>query len=301
MTSVQLDLLLRIVVLPAAAGAIAVLLARFLVTRETPRAALLAVGAAAGAVVAYLGLAGVPPWPPIDSIGWIPLATIAALVALLAVSRAPDRRPAIGVAALVVVAAGAAYLVGKPAWTRMGLGAAAPWIALSAVAVGAIAQGLTWSAERLHPAAIGGALLATTVGAALASALSHSALLGMLLGGVASVIGALTVGAVVLRVPLRGRAVMGVVALAVAALLLYAKLFASLPTTAIALLAASALAGTAIAALPSFRGRAVVAPVLALALAALAVISAHRAAATREAAFVRADTAQMMRGSVRDI
>lgn len=297
MTSVQLDLLLRIVVFPAAAGAIAVLLARFLVTREAPRAALLAIGAAAGAVVAYLGLAGVPRWPPIDSIGWIPLATVAALIALLAVSRAPDRRPLLGVAALIVVAAGAAYLVGKPAWTRMGLGSAAPWIALAALAVGAVAQGLTWSAERLHPAAVGGGLLATTVGAAVASALSHSALLGMILGGVASVVGALTVGAIVLRIPLRGRAVMGVVAIAVAALVLYGKLFASLPTAAVLLLAASALAVTAMAALPSFRGRAVIAPLLAVALAAAAVGIAHRAALTREAAFVRAGDAQMMRGS----
>jgi hypothetical protein len=108
---IQLYLALRIVVIPAALAALALLAARFAGAHRKPGTRIVAIGAGAGALAALIGLAGLPPFPPVDSIGWIHITTALALVALPFLDRGPSD---LGIFA--VVAAVAAFLVGRPVW-----------------------------------------------------------------------------------------------------------------------------------------------------------------------------------------
>jgi hypothetical protein len=276
-SSVQLYVALRMVAIPAAAALAAVVIARLGSARDTVSARVLGVGVGAGAIAAHLGIAGFPPIPPIDTIGWIAPAIAVALVLLLVVERSPGA----GVAVLLVVGAATGYLIGKPVWSSMS--AAAAWIALVALAVAGAGSGLAFAAERVHPAAVLAAITVALAGSAVACVASHSALLAMVLGGFAVATGAATVGTLVLRVPARGRTLPGVLAVGATAIVLYARLYSALPVPAAALLAAAFLAPAIVAALPRFRGRSIVAIVVAAILAAGAAGLALRAGAAAEA------------------
>jgi hypothetical protein len=295
MTSVQLYVLVRMLVIPVALASAAVVIAR-LVSGERLRSALLATGAAAGVVAANVGLAGVPPLPPIDSLGWVPLAALAAMVVLVAVETVAGGRTWPVVLALVGLALAAVYLVGRPTWSRMDAAPAWAWIGLVALSIGAVGGALLWASTRLPAASLGLALVAITAGASVTMLLCHSALLAMILGGIAATAGALTAGGLALKVGVRGRAALAVLTIAVAGLVLYGRLYAEVPRSAAALLAASALILAPIAALPRRRVRAIVAPLAALLLALAAVAVAHRAGAALYGSAVLAPTARGPRG-----
>jgi hypothetical protein len=267
-TSVQLWVILRMLVIPAVAASAAVVVARAVAPAARPW--VLALGAAVGVIATNLGLAGVPRLPPIDTIGWIPIAVGGGFVVLAAFEWPAARRPGLGLGALAIVAAFAAWAIGRPTWAQIGAGRSLGWIGGGALAVVAVAGGAASAATRIPPLAVGLALVATTAGGALAAAASHSALLAMVLGGVAATIGALSIGGRVLGRPIGDGATFGVLALGMAGPILYGALYASLPLAVAALLVASGLAPLVVARLPTFRGRAVLAPVLALALAGAA-------------------------------
>jgi hypothetical protein len=277
-SSVRLYVILRVVLIPAAAGALAILAARLAARRASSVPRILTVGAAVGAALAHLGLAGIPPIPPVDTIGWIPFGTLAAFLLLLpAAGRLADFM------AVLVVLGATAFLVGKPVWSQGSVPAAALWIGLMAVGGAIAVDGLAWSAERLPPTPMLIAVLLTTVGASISCVASHSALLAMLLGGVAATLGALAFGGLILKVKVGGRGVFGVLVVTAAGVVLYARLYSALPAAATILLCASLFAPIAVAALPRFRGRVVLAPILAAVLAVGAAYIANRAGADKEA------------------
>lgn len=275
--AIHLFLALRIVVIPAGIAALALVCARSLTRRPDTATRMAALGGGAGVLAALIGLAGLPPVPPVDSIGWVPIATGLAIVAVPFLGRGPG---ILGV--LVVIAAAAAYLIGKPAWSTAGAGVTALGIAGTAVAVVAVSAGLAWSAVRLHPTAVYLGFTVAAIGAALSCVLSHSALLAMICGGIAATAGTLAVGGAILRVPLRGAAVAGLLALPAAGVLLYARLFSALPALTVVLLVAAGLAPALAAALPHFRGRSIAAIVLAAVFAAGAATVAMRAGTAAE-------------------
>ncbi len=261
--SLPLYLLVWVVLVPAAPGTLAVAAARLAAGRaRVARNRLLIIGAALGAGAAHLGLAGVPSLPPADTIGWIPLGTAAAALLLL-----PGAGRRAELAAILAVMAATAWLVGKPVWSQASAPAAVTWIAALAAGGALAIDGLRWSSERLAPAAALFALVATLVGASLACAADHSLLVALMLGGIAANAGALAVGGQILGARPSGRGVFGVWVVAGAALVLYAHLYDELPSSVTMLLAASLVAPVAVALLPRFRGRSLLAPILAAALA----------------------------------
>ena len=275
--SLPLYVLVRVVLVPAAPGALAVVAARLAAGRARVVTRLLIIGAALGACAAHLGLAGVPSLPPVDTIEWVPLGTAAATLFLLpGVGRRAD------LAALLAVLAGTACLVGKPVWSQALAPAAMMWIAAIAVGGALAVDGLRWSTERLATAAALFPLVATLVGASLACAAGHSVLVAMMLGGIAANVGALAVGGLVLGARDCGRGLLGVWVVAGAALVLYARLYDGLPTSVTMLLGASLVAPVAVAALPRFRGRSILAPILAAALALGGAAVARSVAAEKE-------------------
>jgi hypothetical protein len=275
----QIYLALRIVIIPAGLTALALVAARAVADRPGLAARLVALGAGAGVLGALIGLVGVPPLPPTDSIGWIP---IAALVTLLVLPFLEGRDRGVAIAT-VVIAAAAAFLVGRPAWSAAGAGTTALGIAGMMAAVTAVAWGLAWSSStRLAPIAVYLAFTVAAVGGALSAVFSHSALLAMVLGGIAATAGTLAIGGAVLGVTVRGRAVAGLLAIPAAGVVLYARLFSALPVVSLLLLVAAALAPALAAAVPSFRGRSALAIVVAAVLAAGAATAAMRAGQAAE-------------------
>ena len=112
--SFQIGMGLQIVGYPALAAAAGLVVARLLPAGSRGRGAALAAAAGAGLLTSHVGLAGAPPWPPIDSIGWIPIVTGATAIALaVAALVTPRRRTALVTGALLVVAA---FLVLQLGW-----------------------------------------------------------------------------------------------------------------------------------------------------------------------------------------
>jgi hypothetical protein len=89
---VQLELGLTIVGHPALAASVGLVIARLLPAGSRTRAAALTATAAAGMLTSHVGIAGQPPWPPVDSIGWIPIFTAGTALALLIAALAAPRR-----------------------------------------------------------------------------------------------------------------------------------------------------------------------------------------------------------------
>src|SRR3954463_1288418 len=107
--SVQIDMGLQIVGYPALAASIGLLIARLLPAGARARGAALALAAGAGLLTSHLGLAGRPHWPPVDSIGWIPIVTgVTALVLAIVALALPRRAAAVVTGGVLVVASLAA-------------------------------------------------------------------------------------------------------------------------------------------------------------------------------------------------
>src|SRR5688500_559145 len=102
--SFQLGVGLQVVGYPALAASVGLVVSRLLPAGSRARAAALALTAGAGLVTSHVALAGAPPWPPVDSMGWIPIATAAIAVMLaLAAAVAPRRRATLITGALLAV------------------------------------------------------------------------------------------------------------------------------------------------------------------------------------------------------
>jgi hypothetical protein len=235
------------------------------VTRSTVvrRAAVLAAGS--GIVVAHLVDVGVPRLPPIDTIGWIPFAIAFLSLALL--------RDVPRIERLIItfcVATVATRLVGRPIWPS--LLDAAPW-ALLAGGVATLADASLDVASGAMPAAaplLGFAM--TMASGSIACLFGHSALLAQVLGASAAVTGACGVVAIFVE---PAKAVASVVVVSTVTVLVYARLYATLPLVVVALLMASAAAPVIASSLPiSRRARAVVAVAAALVLGVAAAVCA---------------------------
>src|SRR5262245_46420235 len=111
-TSVVLYVAIRVIGLPIVAAAAGLIAARLAGARPGA-AGFVGVGAAVGIGVALLGLAGVPALPPVDSIGWIPIAVAATIIVLIPTGGMRG----VPLVAVFVLAAASAYLVGRPVWT----------------------------------------------------------------------------------------------------------------------------------------------------------------------------------------
>lgn len=254
-----LRLALNTLVLPVVPVAIA-----FAFSRRSVAAGALA--AASGIVVAHVVVVGVPHLPPIDTIGWIPIAAAVTCIGLLL-----ERRPVVRLVFTFVIATTTIRLVGRPIWHS--LIDAAPWALLAGAGTSAIAGSLEVASRRMPPA---GALIAfamTMAGGSLACLFGRSALLAQVLGASAAVIGASGIVAIFV-VPAKTLA--SVAAVAALAVMAYASLYATLSSVVALLLSGSAIAPFVASLLPvAPRVRAVVAVVMAIALGSAAAVCAR--------------------------
>ena len=256
-----LRLALNTLVLPVVpvAGAVAVALAmRSVAARRSAGA----IAAAAGIVIAHLINVGVPRLPPVDTIGWIPLATAAMSLGLLV-----EPRRALRLALTFVVATVATRLLGRPVWHSVA--DAAPWSLLVGAVATVVDGSLAIASRRIPPAATLLAFAMTMAGGSIACLFGHSALLAQVLGASAAVVGASGVVAIFVE---PAKTIASVAVVAAVTVMVYARLFATLSTLAAALLVASAVAPLVASLLPlGRRARAVVAVILAIALGAAAL------------------------------
>ena len=230
---VVLHLALDTIVWPALPVAIGALASRA-VRADAARAAISALALAIGIALAHVLDAGVPRLPPIDTIGWIPIAAIAALL----IAIAERRGGAIARAAIAfVVMTLAAWKIGRPVWPT--IADLAPYPLAIGAATAVIAAALDRSASRVPPAVVLIALAIAIAGGSIACLRGHSALLAQLLGATAAVTGAAGLAAIVVA---PSRACTSIAVIAAVAVLVYARLFATLPLPAVALLACAALA-----------------------------------------------------------
>ena len=265
-----MDMILSIglytVLIPGGAAALAALAMRFMRPESVTRAVAAAFGVAVGPVIAQLGIAGMPPLPPIDSMGWIPMVTLATLLLLIPWEGSPRLRGVGWIVAGLAAAVGA-YFVGKPTFSQASAGTMALGLGVVGVGAAVVLASMESAKARVPLWAVLGSLLVAVTAASIASVLSATALFGMLLGSVAAAIGGLTFGGLVLRSLTWSRAAVGVLVVTVAMQLLYVKLYAGLPTLGVALLGAAFLAPGLASLLPSSaKARATIAIALALAL-----------------------------------
>lgn len=256
------------VLVPGGAAALMALVMRYLKADGAARGVAAALGVSVGPVLAQVGIAGMPPIPPIDSMGWIPMVTLGTMLLLVPWEGSPRLR-VIGWIVTALAAAVGAYFVGKPTFAPASLGVVA--LGLGVVGVGsAVVVGVMESAKDRMPLwAVFGALLVAVTAASIGSVLSETALFAMLLGSVAAAVGGLTVGGLVLKSLAWSRAAVGVLVVTAAMMLLYVKLYAGMPTLGVALLGAAFVAPGLAALMPgSPKSRAAVALVVALALGA---------------------------------
>ena len=136
---------------------------------------------AAGIVVAHIVIVSVPRVPPIDTIGWIPVAAAFASLGLLV-----DGRVAARLGLVFVIAAIMVWLIGRPVWT---IASGAPWILLAAAMSTNIVGSLEIADRRIPPAATLLAFAMMIASASIACLFGHSALLAQVLGASAAVIG----------------------------------------------------------------------------------------------------------------
>jgi hypothetical protein len=251
--TVVLHLALTTIILPVAPVAIAL---------ATRRRMFTGLAAIAGIVVAHVVDVGVPPLPPIDTIGWIPFA----IVAMSACMLIDDRRVA-RAAITFAIAAIATRSIGKPVWHS----ALARALLVGAITA-AVAAAHDHAARRTTSSAELLAFAMTMAGGAIACLFVHSALLAQVLGASAIVIGASAIAA---RFVTPATSIASVAAVATSTVLVYAHLYAALPTTAAMVLVGSAVAPFAAAWLPiAATWRAVVAVASAMVLAAAAAYCA---------------------------
>jgi hypothetical protein len=259
--------LLTTALLPAGAALAVALGGLKLAPREGDRPLLTGLAAGAGLLVAFLGIRGLPPVPPVDTLDWIPFLLAAAwLVGLGGDALRARVSPWAVLETWAWVAAAGFVLVMRPLFEGSLEGIAAPLHVLGAVVVARLAFGLTSRAAlKVSPHATFAALALTSASSAGVVVLTNSALLGQLLGGVTTVTAALAVASW-LRPALRpGFGAIGAVLAVSQGLLLYALHYIETPTAAIVALAL-APAGAWLAALSQHRWKALGLALLAAAL-----------------------------------
>jgi hypothetical protein len=275
---VLISIIVFAVILPAGLAAAGGLVARWLRPASAGRAEATAVGLTAGLIASHLGSAGIPPWPPTDTLGWVPFVTLAALLLMTPFERGTPRLAPIAWVILLGLGATAAYLLGRPTWSQsspgtvaLALGSMAVWTTLSTFALEA-------ASRRLPPWSVLLSLAATAGGCAAASVFSHTALVGLLFGGVAAALGGLALTGLVLKSVPPARAALAIVTLTLAVLLLYVRLYAYPPLGLgpLVLLGLSFFVPLAASLLPErSRSRPFAAIALAAVMAALAALLAH--------------------------
>ncbi len=246
-TSFQLGMGLKIVGYPALAATLGLVVARLLPVGSRSRAVALVLAAGAGLVTSHIGLAGKPPWPPIDSMGWIPITTAATALALAVVALAVPRRALTVVtgAVLAVAALLAMYYAGRPTFLR----SFDRYVPLAGLAVAGVLAGAGLSPRAgelsLRPAPWL-AWIVVAAGLAGCTLWSHSALMAMLLGSAATTAGVIGVGSAVLGIRDVGAAPAGVFLVHLAATAVYSHLYAKLPGWVLATALLAALAPIAV-------------------------------------------------------
>lgn len=275
--SFQIGIGLQVVGYPALAATAGLVVARLLPAGSRARAAALALAAGAGLVTSHVGLAGAPPWPPVDSMGWIPITTaVTAILLAIAAAVVPRARTALATAALLGAATLAAiYLAGKPTFTRH----LDRYYALAALATGGVLAGaglLPLAGERSVRPAPWLAWIVVAAGLAGCTLWSHSALVAMLLGSAATTAGVIGLGSAILGVKDVGAAPAGVFLVHLASTAVYSHLYARLPGWVLAAALCAALAPIAIAVAAGGRRRYVAAAVGLAVAAGLTAVAAKR-------------------------
>ena len=244
----EIQMGLAIVGYPAVAAGIGVLAARIAKPQSPLRQAALAAAATAGLVTSHIALANMPKWPPVDSIGWIPITTVlVGVVAIVLALFADKRRFAAPV--IAVAAAAALYFAGKPTFAR-GIGQFLP-IGLGAlIIVGSNVAGAAAVGRKAFPLASWLTMLITAAIAGLCALWTPSALMAMLLGSMATTAGALGIGGLVLRINEPAPLAQGVFLSHLGATLVYTHLYAKLPTLPLVLLGAAVALPTLVALIP---------------------------------------------------
>ncbi len=241
------------------------------------RPALLGLAVAAGLLTALLGTGGLPPFPPVDTLHWIPFATLAAALLLVVFDLRPLRgADALSGAVALAVAAMGGWLVLAP---LIAAGeASVMWSEAGTLLVLVPVLAFDRASGRSPGPADLAALTCTAVGASIAMVLAHSALLGQMLGSVAAVLGAATLLAWRRPALAPGHAATGAAYLTIALLVQYGLGYADLPLpSALLVLVAPRLAATAARALGGFRALALAGAVAALPAAAAAYLAFAKA------------------------
>lgn len=239
-TKVMLAGFLTTVVAPATAALVATVPA--LLLRKSPRRPVLAgVGATVAAAAGIFAVRGFPAGIPTDTIDWVGMALLAigAALVLTDLGRWRGRWPA-ATAGFALAVAGAGYLVLRPLFA----GDAPPYLAWGvgiALSTAAFAFATRKDIDPKGSAGVFAALAMATGGSAAAIALSGSALVGQMLGAVATATGVLAVVAWLRPSLTPGRSAIGVVLAAIGSLAAYAYGYAEVhPATVVLLLLAPA-------------------------------------------------------------
>jgi hypothetical protein len=257
-----LQLVLDTLVVPVLPVGIAVGFA-LVVKSEIARrlAAGLAVGA--GILIAHFVTLGVPRLPPVDTIGWITLATAAASLALLA-----ERHDGARFAFILMLTSATVWLVGLPLWASAA--DIARWPLATGVVAAAVVASLDIASRRMSSGAPLLAFSFTLAGSSLALLFGHSARLAQVLGASAAVVGAAGLAAFFFPPP---KAIWSIAVLSGAAVMVYGRFYATVQMPVLLLVVASAAAPLVASRVP--RRRAAAAITVAVVPAAAAVFWAR--------------------------
>ncbi len=244
----EIQMGLAIVGYPAAAAGVGVLAARMAKPDSPQRHAALAAAATAGLVTSHIALANMPKWPPVDSIGWIPITTLlVGVVAIVLALLGGKRRfagPTMAAAALLAL-----YLAGKPTFA----GNVDKFVPFGVVAIAIVGGNVASAAllgRKAFPLASWLTMLITAAIAGLCALWAPSALMAMLLGSMATTAGALGIGGLVLRIKEPAPLAQGVFLTHLGATLVYTHLYAKLPALPLLLLGAAVALPTLAALIP---------------------------------------------------
>lgn len=254
-----LHLVLDTLVVPVLPVGFAVVFA-LAVKSEVARKIVAGLGVGAGILVAHFVDVGVPRLPPVDTIGWIPLAATAALLTLLV-----DRHTVARVAFTLVLTTATVWLVGRPRWESAA--DIAWWPLATGVVAAAVAASLHRASQRMSPGVPLLALSFTMAGGSLVCLFGHSARLAQVLGASAAVVGAAGLVAFFFAPP---NAIVSIAVLSGATVMVYARFYAAVDMPALLLLGASAASPIAASRLPLRRATATI--TLAIGLAAAAIL-----------------------------
>ena len=247
-SSFEIQMGLAIVGYPALAAGLGVVAARIAKPQSPLRQAALAAAATAGLVTSHVALANMPKWPPVDSIGWIPITTVLVGIVAIVLALVADKRrftaPVIAAAAVAAL-----YFAGKPTFARS-VGQFVPLGLGALIIVGSNVAGAALVGRKAFPLASWLTMLITAAIAGLCALWTPSALMAMLLGSMATTAGALGIGGLVLRINEPAPLAQGVFLAHLGATLTYSHLYAKLPTLPLLLLGAAVALPTLVAFIP---------------------------------------------------